>query len=87
MKKRYWANVSDASIQSEDTERSVLRRTKREFRLSLVRRPRLDNLLDSSIENNVYAGAVRGCCTVKFERNVAFLMVIIVFTLSDATRL
>ena len=29
MKKRYWANVSEASIQSEDTERSVLRRTKR----------------------------------------------------------
>ena len=29
IKKRYWANVSEASIQSEDTERSVLRRTKR----------------------------------------------------------
>ena len=29
MKKRYWANVSEDSIQSEDIERSVQRRTKR----------------------------------------------------------
>ena len=29
MKKRYWANVSQASTQSEDTERRVLTRTKR----------------------------------------------------------
>ena len=29
IKNRYWANVSEASIKSEDTERSVLGRTKR----------------------------------------------------------
>ena len=85
-KKRYWANVSEASSQSEDIERSVLRRTKREVGLSLARRPRLENLLDSSIDNNVYGGAFQGCFTVKFERNVDFPMVRIAFTLSDATR-
>ena len=29
IKKRYWANVSEASTQSQDTEPSVLRRTKK----------------------------------------------------------
>ena len=32
IKKRYWANVSDASTQSEDAEPSVLRRTKMRMR-------------------------------------------------------
>ena len=45
----------------------------------------MENLLDSSIENNVSAGAFQGCFTVKFERNVAFPMVRIAFMLSDAT--
>ena len=44
----------------------------------------MENLLDSSIENNVSGGAFQGCFTVKFERNVAFPMVKITFTLSDA---
>ena len=44
----------------------------------------MENLLDSSIENNVDAGAVQCCVTVKFEINVAFLMEIIAFMLSDA---
>ena len=44
----------------------------------------MENLLDSSIENNVSAGAFQGCFTVQFERNVAFPMVRIAFMLSDA---
>ena len=45
----------------------------------------MENLLDSSIENNVSAGAFEGCVTLKFERNVVFLLEIIAFTLSEAT--
>ena len=44
----------------------------------------MENLLDSSIENNVSAGAFRGCFTVKFERNVAFPIVRIAFMPSEA---
>ena len=44
----------------------------------------MDNLLDSSGENNVSAGAFEGCFTMKFERNVAFPMVRIAFMLGDA---
>ena len=47
----------------------------------------LGESFDSSIENNVSAGAFQGCFTVKFERNVAFQIVRIAFTLSDARRL
>ena len=71
--------------QSQDAARKLLRRAKREVGLSLARRPRLENLVDSSIENNVSAGAFQCCFTVKFERNVAFPMVRIAFMLSDAT--
>ena len=85
-KKRYWATVSEVFFQSEDAARKLLRRAKREFGLSLARRPRLENLLDSSNENNVSGGAFQGCFTVKFERTVAFPMVRITFTLRDATR-
>ena len=84
MKKRYWANVSYVFFQSEDAARKLLRRAKREFGLSLARRPRFENLLDSSIENNVSGGAFEGCFTVKFERNVAFSMVRIAFMVSEA---
>ena len=45
----------------------------------------MENLLDSSIENNVSAGAFEGCFTVKFERNVAFRMVRIAFMVSEGT--
>ena len=45
----------------------------------------MENLIDSSIENNVSAGAVEGCFAVKFERNIAFPMVRIAFMLSEAT--
>ena len=83
MKKRYWANVSEVFVHSEDAARKLLRRAKREVGLSLARRPRLENILDSSIENNVYAGAFRGCFTMKFERNVAFPNVRIAFMLSE----
>ena len=85
MEKRYWANVSDVFFQSRDAARRKRRRTKREVGLSLARRPRLENLLDSSIENNVSAGAFRGCFTVKFERNLAFLIEIIVIMVSECT--
>ena len=44
----------------------------------------MENLLDSSIENNVSAGAFEGCFTMKFERNVAFPMVRIAFLARDA---
>ena len=44
----------------------------------------MENLIDSSIEDNVSGGAVQGCFTVKFERNVAFPIVRIAFMLSDA---
>ena len=71
-KKRYWANVSDVFFQSEDAARKLLRRAKREFGLSLDRRPRLENLLDSSIENNVSAGAFQCSFTVKFEKTLFF---------------
>ena len=83
-KKRYWGNVSDVLFHSEDAARKLLRRAKREFGLSLARRPRLENLLDSSIENNVSAGAFEGSFTMKFERNVAFPIVRIAFMLSEA---
>ena len=53
----------------------------------MVRKPRFENLLDSSIESNVSAGVFRGCFAVKVERNVDFLIEIIAFMLSDATRL
>ena len=47
-------------------------------------RPRIENPLDSLSENDVSGGAFRGCFTVKFERNVDFLIEIIAFMLSDA---
>ena len=84
-KKRYWANVSEVFFQSQDAARKLLRRAKREFGISLARKPRLENLLDSSIENNVSGGAFQGCFTMKFERHVAFPMVRIAFMLSDVT--
>ena len=83
-KKRYWANVSDVFFQSEDAARKLLRRAKREFGLSLARKPRFENLIDSSIENNVSAGAFECCFAVKFDRNVAFPKARIGFMLSDA---
>ena len=85
MKQLYWANVSEVFFQSEDAARKLLRRAKREVGLSLGRRPRIENLLDSSSESNVSAGAFQGCFTVKFERTVAFPIVRIASTLSDAT--
>ena len=51
----------------------------------MARRPRIENLLESSHENDICVGAFEGCFTVKFERNVAFQMVRIAFLLSDAT--
>ena len=65
-KKRYWANVSEASSQSQDAARSVFRRAKREFGVSLDRRPRIDNFWESSNENDIYAGAFEGCFAVTF---------------------
>ena len=84
-RKRYWATVSEFFFQSEDAARKLLRRAKREFGLSLVRRPRIENLLDSSIEKEIYAGAFEGCFATKFKRNVAFLIEIIPFMLSEGT--
>ena len=85
MEKRYWANVSDVFFQSRDAARRKRRRTKREFGLSLARRPRIENLGESSHENDICVGAFESCFTMKFERNVAFPMVRIAFMLSDAT--
>ena len=45
----------------------------------------MENLLDSSSENNVSAGAFERSVTVKFQRNVAFPKEIIAFMLSEAT--
>ena len=43
----------------------------------------MENLGESSHENDISAGAFRGRFTVKLERNVAFLMEIIVFLERD----
>ena len=87
MEKRYWANVSEVFFHSEDAARKLLRRAKREVGLSLARRPRMEFLLESSDENASCAGAFGGSFTMKSVRNVAFPMVRLAFTLSDATRL
>ena len=46
-----------------------------------------DFLFDSSHENDVSAGAFRGRFAMNVEGNVAFPLVGVTFTLSDATRL
>ena len=73
-------------FESQDAARKLLRRVKREVGLSLARKPRLENILYSSSENNVSGGAFQGCFTMKFERNVAFAIVRIAFMVSRATR-
>ena len=46
--------------------------------------PRLENLSNSSSENNISAGAFECAFTIYFERNVAFPNEIICFMLSEA---
>ena len=45
----------------------------------------MENIGDSSSENNICAGAFRCAFTVKFERNVTFRIEIIAFMFSEAT--
>ena len=45
----------------------------------------MENLSNSSSENNICAGAVDCAFTIYFERNVAFPYEIIAFMISEAT--
>ena len=56
----------------------------RNVALTLGRSNAAEFICDSSSESNVCAGAFRGRFTVKYFRTVAFPMVRIAFTLSDA---
>ena len=56
----------------------------RNVALTLGRSNLSDFLFDSSSENDVSAGAFRGRFAMKVERNVAFPMVRVAFTLSQA---
>ena len=44
----------------------------------------MENLSNSSSENNICAGAFRCAFAINFERNVAFLKDIIAFMVSEA---
>ena len=59
----------------------------RNVALTLGRSNLFDFVFDSSHENDVSAGAFRGRFAVKAERNVAFPMARVAFTLSEARRL
>ena len=59
----------------------------RNVALTLGRSNLLEFLCDSSSESNVSAGAFQGCFTMKYDRNVAFPIVIIAFLLRETRRL
>ena len=62
----------------------MLIRAKRTFGAIFARRLFIQELLESSHENDISAGAFEGCFALQFDRNVAFPPARICFMLSDA---